>query len=326
VLGYWFDTTTMSWTYPKDKMVPLARNLLRTRDRAACDLRHLQRIMGCLNDVSQLCPFLKGFRKPLLVFLASFEDKEDITLPIPPDAQADLLTCTKIVLAAGGGLPISPRPKEPPLNAIRFTSDAAGAAMVSREGQRIAVASTKAVGAASISMDENDNPNFACRIFWPVEFITQLKDSKGSLFGSKSTCLETIGAILPFLSIPHQLAGRHVVLELDNINVLYAWEKRQAKEDMETSVLIRSLHLMASYLACQVHVKHLPRKSTRAAILADELSREETTSPILEARIKELESPMRSQALSSWLSNPVADWNLATVLLNETKNMYTFPS
>jgi hypothetical protein len=114
VLGSWFDTSSLSWSYPKDKLVPLVRDLMLTREQGTCHLRHLQSLMGLLNDVSQLCPFLKGFRKPLLTFLVSFQDREDVVLPIPDQARADLLTCTKIVLAAGVGLPIAARPTAPP--------------------------------------------------------------------------------------------------------------------------------------------------------------------------------------------------------------------
>lgn len=320
ILGTWFDTDTLSWSYPEDKMVPMVRDLLETMDMATCDLRHLQSIMGLINDVSQLCPFLKGFRKPLLVFLASFEDREDVTLAIPPQAKADLLTCTKIVMAAGAGLPLAARPTAPALNAIRFTSDAAGAIMATQDGRKVTVPSSKAIGAASICMDSRDNPSFACRITWPIEFLNQARDSKGSLFGAKSTCLETIGAILPFLAAPQLVAGRHVVLELDNIAVLFAWEKRQAKDDLEASMFIRALHLITSFLACQVHIQHLPRKSTRAAIMADELSREESTSSILERRISSLETLLHSPALKDWLANPAVDWDLPNALLAEVEN------
>jgi hypothetical protein len=136
--------------------------------------------------------------------------------------------------------------------------------------------------------------------------------------------LETIGALLPFLAIPHMLAGRHVVLELDNIAVLFAWEKRYSKEDLEASILIRALHIISSYLACQVHIEHLPRRSSRAAILADDLSRQETTSPVLERRISQLETHPQSPALTDWLSDPLENWDLATALLKEVEAKCSF--
>jgi len=319
VLGTWFDTSTMSWAYPEDKLVPLVRSMLEMAGLGTATLHEMQSMMGCINDVAQLCPFLKGIRKPLLSFQASFGDKEDLRLPIPASAQADLLTCCKIICSAGEGLPIAARPGAPPLNAIRFTSDAAGAIMVRQDGQSVAFQSGWAIGAASISMDEDDNPWFACRVTWPPSFINKARDSKGCLFGSKSTCLEAIGALLPLLAIPSQLAGRHVILELDNMAVLYGWEKRQAQEDMEASIFIRAIHYISCFLACQVHIEHLPRRSSRAAIMADDLSREETTSSTLEHRIRALESPVRSGALSAWLANPEEDWDLAASLLKEVE-------
>jgi len=91
--------------------------------------------------------------------------------------------------------------------------------------------------------------------------------------------------------------------------------------DMEASIFIRALHLISSFLACQVHIEHLPRRSSRAAIMADDLSREETTSEVLEARVRLLESPHRSAALAAWLDNPVEDWDLATRLLREVEGL-----
>jgi hypothetical protein len=102
--------------------------------------------------------------------------------------------------------------------------------------------------------------------------------------------------------------------------VLFAWEKRQARDDLEASIFIRALHLISCFLACQVHVVHLPRRSSRAAILADDLTRQETTSSILESRISNLETTLTSPALQSWLLHPVEDWNLATALLQEVED------
>jgi len=190
----------------------------------------------------------------------------------------------------------------------------------------VTVPSPTAIGAASISMDDQDNPWFACRVVWPSQFINASRDGKGSCFGCKSTCLELIGAILPFLSIPHMLQGRHVVLELDNMAVLFGWEKRQSTDDIEASIFIRALHLISSFLACQVHFEHLPRRSSRAAILADDLTRQETTGSILEERISRLESKLSSPALFSWLSNPSDDWALAMALLSEVEQKCQSPS
>ncbi len=64
------------------------------------------------------------------------------------------------------------------------------------------------------------------------------------MFGSKSTTLEMVGLLLPFLTIPDMLGGRHVVLQVDNIAALFGWEDKQVKGDITASILIRALHLI----------------------------------------------------------------------------------
>ncbi len=48
-----------------------------------------------------------------------------------------------------------------------------------------------------------------------------------------------------------------IVLELDNTAVQYGWNKRYCKNDPETSVLIRALHIIEAYLHCRIYVRHV---------------------------------------------------------------------
>ena len=70
-------------------------------------------------------------------------------------------------------------------------------------------------------------------------------DSKGSAFASKTTTLETIGLLLPFLTIPQTVRGRHVVLGVDNIAVVFGWYNKCIKGDKSASILIRALLLIS---------------------------------------------------------------------------------
>jgi hypothetical protein len=97
--------------------------------------------------------------------------------------------------------------------------------------------------------------------------------------GAKSGTLEMVGLLLPFLTILQLLRGRHVVLGVDNTSVVYAWPKRYCKNDPETSLLIRTLHVLEAYLCCKIYVTHVKRMSTPMAVLADHLSRESTITP-----------------------------------------------
>lgn len=321
VLGIWFNTVNQSWSYPEDKMIPLVRDILCMLEANKADLNTMQSIMGSLNDVGQLCPFLKGWRLPCLSFQSSFKDRTGIMLAVPPQVRADMLVCCRTILSSGKGLPLAARPSGPALNHIRFTSDAAGAQTAQQGGKTITVPSVLDRGAASVGLNDNEEITFASRITWPLTFLNEAKDSKGSLFGSKTTTLEMIGAMLPFLSCPASLTGMHVVLEVDCMSVLFGWDKKQSNGDVSASILIRALHLISSFLACQIHMEHMPRRTSRASILADDLSREETTSGPLLRGLRNLESHHSSTALTSWLQDPKEDWNLAARILQDVVNM-----
>ncbi len=47
-------------------------------------LRQFQKVLGSINDVAQLCPFQKGFRKPANNYMASFLEDTEVLLQVPP--------------------------------------------------------------------------------------------------------------------------------------------------------------------------------------------------------------------------------------------------
>jgi hypothetical protein len=321
VLGIWFDTQSLSWSYPEDKAIPLIRDIHAVLVAGHSSLNQFQKLLGSINDVAQLCPFLKGFRKPFNDFLACFREDTEIILSTPLQVLADLRICSKVISAAIGGLPISARPVDPPLNKVTFVSDAAGASMATVNGSRVAIRSPMKRGVASVSFNDDGQLWFACRLFWPDYFLNVAKDGKGSHFGSKSTTLEMVGLLLPFLAIPDQLAGRHVVLQVDNIAAVFGWEDKQVKKDIAASILIRALHLLEAYLACRIHVLHLPRMSSTPGELADHLSREETTTVREDREVRDVELPASSPSLLTWLEQPMEDWRLATGILHDVSNV-----
>ena len=117
-----------------------------------------------------------------------------------------------------------------------------------------------------------------------------------------------IGLTLPFLTKPKELAGKHVVLGVDNIAVWHGWNARGIPNDIAASIWIRALFLIGYFLGCTIHVRHIPRKSTVDSYLADAVSRAFTTTA------KEQAEPPR--ILLDWLNQPREDWNFALDLLD----------
>ncbi len=97
-------------------------------------------------------------------------------------------------------------------------------------------------------MDEQGDTLIANQIFWPRDFIEKKKDGKGAKFGDKTSTLEVIGVILPFLLIPEKLRNQHIVCGVDCMGVVYGWEIKKVKGDTCASRYFKALHIIEAYL------------------------------------------------------------------------------
>jgi hypothetical protein len=83
------------------------------------------------------------------------------------------------------------------------------------------------------------------------------KDRKRAFFANKTTTLEMIGVILPFLLIPEKLTNQHIVVK-DNIACIFGRYNRSVAGDTCTSIIISNLHLIPACLGRVLHFEHLP--------------------------------------------------------------------
>ena len=119
------------------------------------------------------------------------------------------------------------------------------------------------------------------------------------------------------------MRNKYVILYVDNISLIYAWEKKYCKNDEETSILIRCLHVLEAFLETKIFVEHVKRMSNDMAVLADHLSRESSTTGTDLARISDLPWLSPGGALLSWISDPSLDWNLPVKIVNDVGKMLT---
>ncbi len=74
VLGIIFDTTTLSWRLSDEKNLKY-KNLIATLfNKRRVSLFDLQNLMGCLNHITQMCPFFLCFRFNILKCLKLLEN------------------------------------------------------------------------------------------------------------------------------------------------------------------------------------------------------------------------------------------------------------
>jgi hypothetical protein len=321
VLGIIFDTDTLTWSISDEKAGRILRRIQGPLLGDPVSLLETQQLLGSLNDVGQMCPFLRGFRHPLQTFLTEFGEDAEIRKKLPDQARKDLRVWAAAIGDTVKGLPIPHRPTCPSLHAVVFSSDAAGA-QFSRQGDRfIPYCTDEFRGAASLGSMSGDKIWFCARVTWPKYFLLHARDSRDHAYGCKSSTLEAIGIILPFLCCPTLLAGKEVILLTDNESIIFGWDSRRVKNDVSASILLRSLHLMASFLGSTVSVRHLPRMSTPMARLADQLSRSSTTGPTQLAAISHAYSPPVPHVLIDWLHHPEEDWNLPYRMLKYVQSV-----
>jgi hypothetical protein len=114
-----------------------------------------------------------------------------------------------------------------------------------------------------------------CRGKWPDSIYWHM-DEKGASLAAKMTTLELIGLFLPLMTILDTVRGKNIVLGVDNVSIVFAWENGSVGGDMYASALIRALSITAAYLECRVFVKHIPRLTLLSTYMADSLTRQST--------------------------------------------------
>ena len=143
--------------------------------------------MGSLNDITQMCDFLRGFKKPLNNILGYLQRNQTKTARLGNQAKRDLMVFWNFLTDKDPWHPIAKRPCNPPIHKVSLTSDAAGC----NEKTRI----EEKVGCASIGIDSLGHIFFASQIFWENEILLNKKDASGKRMGAKTTTLEFLGIL-----------------------------------------------------------------------------------------------------------------------------------
>jgi len=323
-LGIRFDSNTMVWTISEAKKARILSAIVNPLSGCTVSLHDMQKLLGLLNDFSQMCPFLRAFRFALTKDLQYLSIHPDSTTVLSDQSRRDLRVWAQAI-AQPQPLPIPHRPRLPSLKVLTFVSDAAGARFAKVSGRFMPYLDQKGIGGASISALENGPVWFHASVEWPEHLLLEARDSEDHAYGCKSPTLEAVAAILPLLCCPHKLVNKDVLLLTDNMAVVFGWDSRRVPHDESASIIIRSIHLIASFLGCSVTIQHLPRMSTESAVLADSLTRKSTTTDKEMALLKEATSLPVPDALTAWLNNPTEDWDLPTALLTHVKRTIQDP-
>ena len=308
VLGIQFNTANLTWRISSQKAADILSDIHALSHSGHADLKQVEKAAGRLNNFGQMCPFLQAFKRPLNDLLAAFQEDYNILIPVKQDLLNDLKIWAAVVSYSNRWLPIPQEMACPPLDALEFVSDAAGG-----------TGSEDWAGVASLGLTNSGSFWYLCRGIWP-QAILEGVDEKGAHFASKTTTLETVGLLLPLLTVPHVVQGRSVILGVDNTSVVFGWENRSVSGDMTASTLIRALHLVACFLECRIFTRHIPRESCLASVMADSLTRASTAKSEVWAAVTGAVQYDPPAPLWDWLQDPQTDWDLGFKLIDWLKS------
>jgi len=312
VLGIIFNTQNLSWRYPEDKKRKALIEISKFLDSEKLTLLQMQQLMGRLNDISLMMPFLKSYKGPLNEILGYLQQYPDKVCAPSIQSIKDIMVWSGFLLDKALWSPISHRPTAPPISHFSFTSDAAGIG----GGEKV----RGRVGVGVVGFDTEGEILFANQTFWP-DSLADKTDSKGAKYGSKTLLLEAIGLLIPLLIIPEKIKNSHVVFSVDNIGCYYGWTNKNVQGDKSASVIFRSIAVICAFLEVNASVRHLPRLSTWEASLCDRLSRDATTTEMDRRLLRTWKDKKIPLELMKWLENPSEDWDLPIRLLEYVKNL-----
>ncbi len=192
VLGIKFNTVKQEWSLPKEKADELLRKILWAVQASSMSLKQTQQLLGSLNDLSQMCPFIKPFRALTNSFLGSFNGNEQALLSLSEQAKKDLMVCARVTETARLGIPIPSKPAQPPLTALTCYSDAAGCKFAMIGGQRLCNNIENDRGVTCLLIDKKREVTDWARITWPKLFLKKETDNKGAFYGSKTVKVHCI--------------------------------------------------------------------------------------------------------------------------------------
>ncbi len=108
-----FDSEKLAWRLPEDKIYKTLSAIDLALKAEETSLIQLQKLMGRLNDICLMCPFLNGFKRNLNDDLGELQRSQG-KIRLSAQSKSDLMIWAGFLLDEEEWCPISPRPSGPP--------------------------------------------------------------------------------------------------------------------------------------------------------------------------------------------------------------------
>ena len=199
ILGIRFDTESLTWSLPQEKLYNLVKGLRAiTAENSNHSLRELESIHGKLSYVSQLCPPLRSLTCDVTSLLGdhirslsdskgriSVTQRDNTVLVLPPEVRTDVLMLAALMAATfSHPLPIMDPNPPAPLSATPIYPDASGH-----------IASPTSPSLGTFFPAHGMMHSAAHSLPFPTDFL--LSSNSGKLVADTTSTLEAMGILLP---------------------------------------------------------------------------------------------------------------------------------
>jgi hypothetical protein len=143
----------------------------------------------------------------------------------------------------------------------------------------------------------------------------------GKKVGRKLSALELVGPLVAVAVWWQHLAGKQVVIWVDNAGSVAIWDKGYSTRCRLSSAIVTALAAVSAAFGCTVKVQKIGRCSDVGSVIADALSKAEFVrareASELAGRRLDLEPARIPVSLLRWIDKPVPDDDLADRILAE---------
>ena len=107
VRGVGLNSTSLTWFLSKEKSEKIVCRCLETASASHMDLKTVEKLMGSVNDLSQMCKTVCFHKRAGNMLLRNFRGDYNIVRMVPRDLKEELMVISRIAASTREGLPLS---------------------------------------------------------------------------------------------------------------------------------------------------------------------------------------------------------------------------
>ena len=174
VLGVGFNSSNLTWFLSEEKAGKVVRRCLEVVCTLHVDLKTVEKLMGSINDLSQMSKTFNFHKREGNLLLSGFKGDYNIVKMVPGDLKEELKVIAKIAESAKTGLPLAEEPCQPSLSCLVIYSDAARASFLRCNGVKV-FHDNENKGVACIGGESLQDIWCWCWLSWPAGLLTVVK-------------------------------------------------------------------------------------------------------------------------------------------------------